>query len=97
MNWIEPIREQLNRLEKRFEQLSAPGSKASSSPKCSLAVMSSKSSSVAQISKSKVSRSGAPSPALSSSSTSPTLLSSNEPFPIDDDGLPQEEAYDGIG
>ena len=24
MHWIEPIKEQLNRLEKRFEQLSAP-------------------------------------------------------------------------
>ena len=25
MHWIEPIKEQLNRLERRFEQLSAPG------------------------------------------------------------------------
>ena len=94
MNWIEPIREQLNRLEKRFEQLSAPGSKAASSPKLDLAAMSLKSSSVAQKSKSKPSHSGAPSPALSSSSTLP---SSNEPFPIGDDVLPQEETYDGIG
>ena len=94
MNWIEPIREQLNRLEKRFEQLSAPGSKAASSPKLSLAATSLKSSNVVQSSKSKPLCSGALSPALSSSSTSPTM---NEPFPICEDILPQEETDSGVG
>ena len=95
MNWIEPIREQLNRLEKRFEQLSTPGSKASSS-KLDLAATSLRSSSVAPTSKSKPSHSGAPSPTLSSSSTSPTLPSFKEPFPVGDDVLPQE-TYDETG
>lgn len=90
MNWIEPIREQLNRLEKRFEQLSAPGSKASLSPNADF-------SSVAQKFKSMASHSGAPSPAFSSTSTSPLLLSSNEQFPSGDDIVPKEETYDGIG
>jgi hypothetical protein len=90
VNWIEPIREQLNRLEKRFEQLSAPGYKASSSPDAD-------SSSVAQKSKSMASYSGAPSPAFSSTSTSPVLPSSNEQFPIGGDILQKEETYDGIG
>lgn len=53
--------------------------------------------SVAQTSKSKPSHSGTPSPSLSFSSTSPMLLSSNEPFPIGDDALPQEETYNETG
>ena len=90
VNWIKPIRDQLNRLEKRFEQLSAPGSKASPSPNAD-------SSSLAQKSKSKASHSGAPSPAFSSTSTSPLLLSSNEQLPSGDDVALKEETYDGIG
>ena len=90
------MRQQLNRLEKRFEQLSAPGSKVTS-PKLSLADTSLMSSSAAQKSKSIASRSGAPSPSLSSSSMSPSMPSSNEPLPVGGDISLQEEPDDEIG
>ena len=88
-------RQQLNRLEKRFEQLSAPGSKVTS-PKLSPADTSLMSCSAAQKSKSIASRSGVPSP-LSSSSMSPSMPHSNEPLPVGGDISLQEEPNDEIG
>ena len=89
MQWIEPIKEQLSRLEKRFEQLSTPGpapllSKLPrSAPSSRSRLPQSSSFSVA-----------APSPAPSASS--PVMLSSND-FPPTSDDILEDETVDGRG
>ena len=93
MHWIEPIREQLNRLERRFEQLSAP-TPATVLPKLP---RSAPSSSQSKSSKSKPSFSTASStPSFSAASSPAGTLSSNDVPPTSDDIL-EDETVDGCG
>ena len=93
MHWIEPIKEQLNRLERRFEQLSAPGP-ATLLPKLPRSAPSSR----AQLSKPKPSFSAAssPTPSFSAGSSPAAMLSSNDVPPTSDDIL-EDETVDGCG
>ena len=87
MHWIELIKEQINRLEKLFEQLSAPGP-AALLPKLPRSAPTSRSS-LAQSSKPKPSSSvtHSPTPSFSAASSSTAMLSSNDFPPTCDDVL----------
>ena len=92
MHWIEPIKEQLNRLERRFEQLSAP-TPATVLPKPPRSAPSSQSKS----SKSKPSFSTAsPAPSFSAASSPAGTRSSND-FPPTSDDILEDETVDGCG
>ncbi len=91
MHWIEPIKEQLNRLERRFEQLSAP-TPATVLPR------------PAPSSQSNLARSSKPKPSFSAASSAPSFNAASSPAgvlssdipPTSDDGL-EDETVDGCG
>ena len=93
MHWIEPIKEQLNRLERRFEQLSAPGP-SNLLPKLPRSAPSSRS----KLSNPKPSFSAtrSPTPSFSAASSPATVLSFNDLPPTSDDIL-EDETIDGCG
>lgn len=97
MHWIEPIKEQLNRLERRFEQLSAPGT-AGVLPKLPRSAPSSRANlTISSKPKPSFSAATSPSPSFSAaSSPGVTTLSSND-FPPTPDDMLEEEAVDGSG